>query len=81
VPEGRRADSEDALAAVGRLTDIEHAADDAERRVTSEALRGGLDLANSLTALEVARALERATDRLASFGHMLREHVLADLSS
>ena len=52
VPEGRRANSEDALAAVGRLTDIEHAADDAERRVTSEVLRAGLDLANSLTALE-----------------------------
>jgi uncharacterized protein Yka (UPF0111/DUF47 family) len=50
VPEGRRADSEDALAAVDRLT-------------------------------ELARALERSTDRMAGFGHLLRDHVLADLAS
>jgi len=33
-----------------------------------------------LAALELARAMERATDRLAGFGHLLRRHVLADLS-
>ena len=81
VPEGHRADFEDALAAVSRLMDVEHKADDAERRVTTEVLDGGLDLASSLAALELARALERATDRLASFGHLLRAHVLADLAS
>ena len=80
VPEGRRADSEDALAAVGRLIDVEHKADDAERSVTREVLGGGLDLASSLAALELARALERATDRMASFGHVLRAHVLTDLA-
>ena len=31
----------------------------------------------SLSALELARALERATDRLAGVGHLLRTHVLA----
>lgn len=81
VPEGRRADSEDALAAVDRLIDVEHRADDAERSVTRQVLHGGFDLASSLAALELARALERATDRLASFGHLLRAHVLADLAA
>jgi uncharacterized protein Yka (UPF0111/DUF47 family) len=81
VPEGRRADSEDALAAVDRLTDVEHQADDAERSVTTQVLHGGLDLATSVAALDLARALERATDRMASFGHLLRAHVLADLAA
>lgn len=81
VPEGHRADSEDALAAVGRLVDIEHRADDAERAVTAHVLRGEFDLAKSLAALELARALERATDRLASYGHALREHMLANLAA
>jgi uncharacterized protein Yka (UPF0111/DUF47 family) len=81
VPESRRADSEDALAAVDRLTDVEHEADAAERSVTAQVLHGGLDFASSIAALELARALERATDRLAGFGHLLRDHVLADLAS
>lgn len=81
VPEGKRLDAEDALAAVGRLIDIEHAADAAEREVTTLVLRGGLSLPASLSVLELARAIERATDRLASFAHLLREHVLADLST
>jgi uncharacterized protein Yka (UPF0111/DUF47 family) len=81
VPEGKRLDAEDALAAVGRLIDIEHAADAAEREVTTLVLRGGLSLPASLSVLELARAIERATDRLASFGHLLHQHVLADLST
>jgi uncharacterized protein Yka (UPF0111/DUF47 family) len=81
VPEGRRADSEDALAAIDRLTDVEHDADDAERGVTAQVLHGGLDFASSIAALELARALERATDRMAGFGHLLRAHVLADLAA
>jgi hypothetical protein len=35
----------------------------------------------ALSALELARALERATDRLARFGHLLHRHLLADLSA
>lgn len=81
VPDGHRVDTEDALAAVGRLIDIEHQADVAERSVTARILTGELDLKTSLSVLELARALERTTDRLAVFGHLLREHVLADLSS
>ena len=80
VPDGQRIDSEDALAAVGRLIDAEHNGDDAERAVTAIVLRGDFDLKTTLAALELARAMERATDRLAGFGHLLRRHVLADLS-
>ena len=81
VPEGQRADSEDALEAIARLIEVEHRADDAERAVTAVVLRGDFALKMSLAALELARALERATDRLAAFGHQLREHVLADLAA
>lgn len=81
VPEGRRVDSEDALAAVGRLVDAEHSADDYERAVTTLVLRGGLDLKTSIALLELARALERTTDRLAGFGHLLRQHVLTGLAA
>lgn len=81
APEGRRADSEDALAAVARLIDVEHLADDAERAVTAQILVGGLDFTTALSVLELARAIERATDRLAGFGHRLRQHVLADLAA
>jgi uncharacterized protein Yka (UPF0111/DUF47 family) len=81
VPEGHRVDTEDALAAVGRLIDVEHQADDAERMVTAKILTGEFDLKTALSVLELARALERSTDRMAAFGHLLREHVLADLSA
>ena len=40
-------------------------------------LTGEFDLKTALSAIELSRALERATDRLAAFGHPLREHVLA----
>jgi hypothetical protein len=66
---------------VDRLTDVEHEADAAERSVTTQALHGGIEFANAVAALELARALERATDRMASFGHLLRAHVLADLAA
>lgn len=81
VPEGRRADADDALAAVVRLIEAEHAADSCERNVTARVFAGGFDLAISLSVLELARAVERATDRLAGFGHLLRRHVMTNLSA
>jgi uncharacterized protein Yka (UPF0111/DUF47 family) len=81
VPEGKRADSEDALACVSRLIDLEHMADALERQVTAVVLRGGVDITTSLSVLELARAIERSTDRLSGFGHSLRQYVLADLST
>jgi len=81
VPEGQRVDSEDALAAIGRLIEMEHKADDAERALTALVLRGDFDLKTTLSVLELARALERSTDRLAGFGHVLHRHILADFSA
>jgi uncharacterized protein Yka (UPF0111/DUF47 family) len=81
VPDGQRVDSEDALAAIGLLIEMEHKADDAERTLTATVLRGDFELKTALSALELARAIERATDRLARFGHLLHRHVLADLSA
>jgi uncharacterized protein Yka (UPF0111/DUF47 family) len=81
VPEGRRADAEDALDAVIRLIDAEHAADSRERGLTAQVFAGGFDVATSLSVLELARAIERATDRLASFGHLLRRHIMTDLAA
>lgn len=79
VPDGQRADSEDVLTAVGRLITAEHEADTAERAITALVLRGVFDLKTALSTLDLARALERATDRLAGCGHLLRQRVLADL--
>ena len=81
VPDGQRADSEDALAAVGRLIEAEHKGDGGERALTAIVLRGEYELKAALSALELARALERATDRLAGFGHQLRRYVLAELAA
>lgn len=81
VPNGQRVDVDDTLAAIARLIDTEHQADAAERAVTAIVLKGEFDLKNGLAALEFARAIERATDRLAAFGHLLRARVLADLSA
>lgn len=81
VPDGYRADADDALASVGRLIDAEHSADTAERAITATILRGDFDLKTVLPALEIARAIERATDRFAGFGHMLHRHILTGLSA
>ena len=81
VQEGRRADSEDALAAVARLIDTEHAADAGERDIAGRIFAGEFGVAASLSALELARAIERSTDRFAGFGHLLRRYTMSDLSS
>src|SRR5258708_1331078 len=80
VADGRRADVDDAFEATRRLIDIEHAADNAERRITGLVLSKG-DANGGVCILELTRAIERATDRLARVGHLLREHVMADLSA
>ena len=81
IPDGQRIDSEDALAAVDRLIEAEHRGDAAERAITAIVLRGEFDLKSALSILELARAVERATDRFAGFGHLLRSRVLAELST
>ncbi len=81
VPNGHRADTEDALDAIARIIDAEHAADRCEREVTAQVFAGRFDISVSLAAIELARAIERATDRLAGVAHLLRRHIMADLSA
>lgn len=81
VPNGDRADTEDALAVITRIFDAEHAADRCEREITAQVFAGSFDISVSLAAMELARAIERATDRLASAAHLLRRHIMADLSA
>jgi uncharacterized protein Yka (UPF0111/DUF47 family) len=79
-PSTHRVDTDDALEAVARLIDAEHKGDGAERAVTAKILAGEFAFKTAMSVLEFARALERATDRLAAFGHLMRQRVLADLS-
>jgi len=44
-------------------------------------VNGDFDLKTALSTLDLARTIERATDRLAGFGHLLRARVLADLAT
>ncbi len=81
VPDGQRVDSEDALNSVAQLIDCEHRADAAERAVVTLLLRRDLTVRKALPALEFARAIERATDRLAAFGHVLRGRIVSQLAS
>jgi len=80
-PEGHRVDADEALAQVTRLTDAEHAADHLEREVTRRILTESFAVAPALAALDLARAIERATDRLAGFAHLLRHYVITDLTT
>ncbi len=80
VPDGQHADTEDALAAITHVADLEHAADSAERALTACVLRGHFDTETALSVLELARALERANDGMAVAGNLLHIHVMADLS-
>jgi uncharacterized protein Yka (UPF0111/DUF47 family) len=80
IGDGESADSDDALAATERLVDLEHVADDAERAVTAIVLKSDGDARQALSVLELARALERATDRLSAMGHLLHDHVMSGLS-
>jgi uncharacterized protein Yka (UPF0111/DUF47 family) len=80
IADGDSVDSADALAATDRLADLEHEADRAERAVTATLFQANGDMGSALSVLELARALERATDRLSALGHLLRDHVMADLS-
>ncbi|HMK41672.1 MAG TPA: hypothetical protein VK451_08950 [Methyloceanibacter sp.] len=78
--EGGSAENEDALQATARLGDLEHAADASERAVARLVLRGGASREGGLVALELARALERSSDRLSLIGHVLHTHVMGELS-
>jgi hypothetical protein len=48
--------------------------------VTTAVLKDGGEAGAVLSVLELARGLERATDRISALGHLLHQHVMADLS-
>jgi uncharacterized protein Yka (UPF0111/DUF47 family) len=80
VPEGQSIDSEVALRATDQLIDVEHRADAGERVVTAIVLRGDFNLRTALSILDLARALEQATDRLLALGRTLGTYVVAHSS-
>jgi len=81
VPGGHRADFDDALEASAELTELEHKADGTERETIAALLTNMDGRAGALSLLECARRVERATDRFARAGHVLRAHVIGDLTN
>ncbi|MBV8189001.1 MAG: hypothetical protein JO339_17300 [Alphaproteobacteria bacterium] len=81
LPEGNRVDAATALQAIDAVTTAERRADAAERTAMAALMaQPASDTRAPLLGLEVARALEGATDHLAHAALALRERVLAELS-
>lgn len=81
LPEGNRLDAAAALQAIDSVTTAERRADAAERTAMTVLMGVPANDARSLVlGLELARALEGATDHLAHAALALRERVLAELS-
>jgi uncharacterized protein Yka (UPF0111/DUF47 family) len=70
------AETEDFLAAVARISALEHAADDAERALAAEAVRHAADFRQLHLFAAVGGKLEAAADALKHASLVLREHVL-----
>jgi len=82
LPNGRRADAEDALRAIDATVIAEHRADDAERDAMRVLMAAPSDDARQLIATrEIAHALEEATDHLSHAALSLRDRVLEELSA
>jgi uncharacterized protein Yka (UPF0111/DUF47 family) len=82
LPEGRQADTVDALQAVDAVVNAERAADTAQRDAFAALLAlPGDELRPLLLCVELARALEGATDQLSHAAFALRERVLGELSA
>jgi len=82
LPEGQRADAAAALQAVDAVVGAERAADTAERDAFASFMAVPQEDARRLTlSLEIARALEQATDHLSHAAFALRARVLEELSA
>jgi hypothetical protein len=82
LPQGERADAVAALQAIDQVVVAERSADAAERDMLATVMLAPREDAKSLVlSLELARALETATDRLSHSALMLRDRVLEDLSA
>jgi uncharacterized protein Yka (UPF0111/DUF47 family) len=84
VPKGKREDAAFALKCIDAVADAERAADGAERAAMAALLAPALGAAEArviILGLEIARALEEATDRLAHAAMSLRARLLQELSA
>jgi len=76
---GARGDTEDFLAAVDRIIEIEHATDGAERRLTASLVTESRDFRELYLLAEIGRDFERAADRFMHAALLLRDHILSDV--
>lgn len=82
LPEGQRADAIAALQAIDAVTNAERAADAAERAAFAGLVAAPSPDARPLVlGIEVARAIETATDHLSHAALSLRDRVLEELSA
>jgi len=82
VREGYRADAADSLQSIDSVLEAERRADGAERDALSALMRAPCaDARTLMLGLEVARALETATDHLAHAALSLRDRILEELSA
>ncbi len=71
-----RAEAEDFLAAIDRISVLEHAADDAERALMASAVQHATDFRQLHLFTAIGARFEAAADALKHVGLMLRDHVL-----
>jgi len=82
LPEGKRSDAAFALQAIDAVAQVERSADAAQRGAMEACVRNGdRDARTLILGIEIARAIESATDRLAHAAHALRNRVLKELSA
>jgi len=82
LPFGHRSDAADALEAIDAVVDAERRADVTQRHAFSAFMREpATDARGLVLRLEIARALETATDHLAHAALSLRDRVLEELSA
>jgi uncharacterized protein Yka (UPF0111/DUF47 family) len=74
-----RAETEDFLTAIDRITALEHEADDAERALTARAVQHAKDFRQLHLFTAIGARFEAAADALKHVSLMLRDHVLEDV--
>ncbi len=79
-PRGTREDAEDLLTALDQISQLEHDADEAERRVAVMALRDARDFRQLHLISAIADGLEEGADALKHASLLLRDHMLGDAS-
>ena len=81
LPEGQRADATEALQAIDAVVNAERAADTSQREAFAALLAAEREPRLLTLGLELARALESATDQLSHAAFALRDRVLEELAA